>query len=118
MGYNTTIVVLNDALEDISNDHTFGRKLSEAIREQPLRRGERIDITAGCHGNAAHVVESHHADQTAIITVGGNLGICQHTSYGWRHNETATQIELCQKWAKALGFELVPVVPAKTPTVA
>lgn len=32
MGYNTTVVVYNDALDQIANDPEFGKKLVAAIR--------------------------------------------------------------------------------------
>lgn len=105
MGYNTTIVVMNDALGQIAQDSKFGEKVASAVTK--AISGKRIDIEAGNHCNAAHVVETHHADETVIITVGGNLGIKQHHAHGWHHNEVDTQRELCKAWAKKLGLEVV-----------
>ena len=31
-------------------------------------------VVAGNHGNAAYVVETHHADYDVLVRVGGNLG--------------------------------------------
>ena len=73
MGLNTTVVVINDELDQIENDPNFGKNLVEAIRELPTGR-KNIDVRAGNCVNAASVVESHHADFDVLVKVGGNLG--------------------------------------------
>ena len=72
MGYNTTVVILNDALSEIAEDKKFGQKVYEAILSLPHYRG---GISAGVFVTAAIAVETHHADHTSIIFVGGNTGI-------------------------------------------
>lgn len=75
MGYNSTVVVMNDALDQIRNDPDFGRKLADAIAV--VQRGKSVDIRSGYHANAAIVICSRHADWTTYIKVGGNYGeIC------------------------------------------
>jgi hypothetical protein len=73
MGYNCTVVVLHDALGQIEKDPDFGRNLVRAISSQygphPIR-----NVPAGNHGNAAYVVESHHAGHDVLVSVGGNMG--------------------------------------------
>ena len=78
MGYNTTVVVINDALGLIADDPDFGRRLSEAVRELGMGNGP-VDIAAhgksgGIHVNAATVIETHHADYDVFIRVGKNRG--------------------------------------------
>lgn len=68
MGLNTTVVILNDALHDIRRDPKFGENLFFAIIN-----GDK-HVPAGGHGNAAYVVETHHADHEVLVRVGGNLG--------------------------------------------
>ncbi len=75
MGFNTTVVVLNDALADIAGDPDFGKNLADAITEAAMGRPQWV--AAGRHGNAAYVVESHHADYQVMVRVGGNLGQVQ-----------------------------------------
>ena len=107
MGYNTTVVLLNDALDQIAEDKDFGRKLAEATRAlAELTPGTRIDVRAGNHCNAAHVVETHHASQTTVITVGGNLGLLRASRYGWG-NTPELELELLSAWAHKLGYRVV-----------
>ncbi len=109
MGWNTTVVVYNDALNAIKNDPDFGRKLAEAItrRAAGIRAEDHVDVPAGNHANAAMVVESHHADSTAVVTVAGNLGILQAQTYGWDHHTPEGAERVLRDWADKQGFELV-----------
>lgn len=102
MGWNTTVVVLNDALNDIENDPKFGENLASAILRASSRR-ERVDVPAGSYANAAHVVESHHADQTAIVAVGGNLGRVLAQLYGWKFDNDEV---VFKKLAETLGYSV------------
>lgn len=76
MGYNTTVVVMNDALGMIEGDPNFGKNLARAIAE--VGRGKPVDVPAsngrGVHCNAATVIESHHADYDVYVRVGQNFG--------------------------------------------
>src|ERR1035437_10030083 len=81
MGLNTTVLILNDALTQIENDPEFGKKLVKVIRERAILerivdgRG-RISsyVQAGNHRSAASVIETHHADETALVAIGANYG--------------------------------------------
>jgi hypothetical protein len=76
MGFNSTVVVMNDALDMIRDDPQFGERLYRAVLE--VGRGKPVDVSAhtkrGIHCNAATVVESHHADYDVFVKVGGNYG--------------------------------------------
>lgn len=77
MGYNTTVVVLNDALDIIAKDPEFGAKLADAIARVSRKSGP-IEVAASSgrsiHCNAATVIETHHADYEVLVSVGGNIG--------------------------------------------
>lgn len=114
MGYNTTVVVLNDALGSIKDDPEFGKKLVSAILQagssynhSKFRENgyhEIIDVSAGNFVNAAHVVETHHADEMALIAVGGNLG----QRVGGAHGAWALKgVEILKRVADVLGYRLV-----------
>ncbi len=80
MGYNTTIVVMNNNLGSIEEDKNFGKTLANAIREHQ-RTGEKIDVCA--HGNrciaitAAKVIDTHHSSHYELIKVGENTGFVE-----------------------------------------
>lgn len=73
MGFNTTVVVLNDALDQIAKDPEFGKNLVDAIMRR-RRDGEYVTVPAGNHCNAAEVIETHHADYDVLVRIGGNTG--------------------------------------------
>jgi hypothetical protein len=103
---------MNDALDQIEKDTEFGKKVASAIHQStryiPYTRDDRgfheiVDIPSGNHANAAHVVETHHADMTHIISVGGNLGQSLGAVSGW----TAKPEELLARLADRMGYRLV-----------
>lgn len=116
MGYNTTIVVLNDGLNQIEKDPQIGKKLADAITslstakylaEKEGRPFHGIDVSAGCHANAIQVVETHHADQTAIVAVGGNYGReVIPPAYLFEGHQTHLQLCLLKRLASELGYTL------------
>jgi hypothetical protein len=71
MGFNTTVLILNDALDEIENDPNFGKKLVSAISKVGIGN-KGVDVSALNHCNAARVIESHHADYDVYVKVGGN----------------------------------------------
>lgn len=99
MGFNTTVVVLNDALHAIENDPEFGKKLAQAIMGFPVKQG----ISALNHINAASVIETHHADEMVLVAVGGNIGrSLGHTGTSYRD----TDLGLIRSAARKLGYDL------------
>ena len=99
MGYNTTVVILNDGLGQISKDADFGRNLSDAILRLPSQ-GEQT-VSAGNHGNPCIAIETHHADMKAIVAVGGNDGeVLGHAHY------SATRLDILRMLAEKEGYSL------------
>ena len=66
MGFNTSVLILNDALHEIKEDKEFGEKLYYAVGD--LRHGVSIRLP----GSSTKVVETHHADAYSIVAFGGN----------------------------------------------
>jgi hypothetical protein len=106
MGFNTTVVVLNDALHQIRDDKEFGAKLYSAVLE--IARGKTVDISAGGHCNAATVIEQHHADGLHAVLVGGNYGIDLGYVGGYSLNpeEDNGARNLLRQLASNLGFDI------------
>jgi hypothetical protein len=79
MGYNTVVLVLNDATDLIEQDQSFGSNLRSAIVESAAR-GKCRDIPAystngrAVHVNAATVLSCAHADVPQIMLVKQNYG--------------------------------------------
>ncbi len=98
MGSNTTVVVLNDALNQIENDPDFGKNLARAILTNYRGGG---NVPSGGHVNAATVIETHHADANVVIVVGGNRGevlVGGYAHYRASAEETAVTV------LKQLGY--------------
>lgn len=107
MGYNTTLVVLNDGLGAIASDPKFGEKIKNAVSYLSIYPAKRMDIPAGNHCNPAAVIETHHADQTTLIAVGGNTGIVLGSIYdGGRAHTEASQVQLLKTLASTLGYRV------------
>lgn len=81
MGYNTAVLVMNDALGAIKNDPKFGENLYNAVMES--QRGGQVDVPAytyregrfaGVYCNAATVVSMAHADDAQVMVMKHNTG--------------------------------------------
>jgi hypothetical protein len=104
MGFNTTIVILNDHLSTIGRDTQFGAKVQAAIQEAAL--GCPVEVSG--YGNSAVVVDSTHSGDKSVIVVGGNLGRVLNPYANERHrypNEQA--ILLLETLAVLYGYKLV-----------
>ena len=76
MGFNTTIVIYNDALNSIKNDKNFGATLYDAIMENYQTNQNETFFTSFGNGSqtAGQVIEQHHSSGNVLIEVGGNTG--------------------------------------------
>lgn len=102
MGFNSTLIVLNDALHTIEKDEEFGKNVAQAIHEQYGRRKEYVDIASNGHMNAASVLGSHHADEKHLFAIGGNTG----WDFGRMGNWKSPEEDLLRAWANKLGFDI------------
>lgn len=109
MGYQTTIVVLNDAAHMITEDPKFPKKLYDGINAMALRPENPIDVSIGGHVNAVQIVAQEHADVMSIIASGGNSG--RVIGHGRWSNSDHT---LLHNLAALHGFKLVPLKPFKS----
>ena len=110
MGFNTTVVVMNDNLHLIEKDPEFGKRLAQAIMRLD---GEDKPANVAAYGaqciaaNAATVIETHHNSSTAIVAVGGNYA---HV-LGWAgdvpHHTDEGKLACLKALAEAMGYRLV-----------
>jgi len=108
MGFNTTVVVHNDALGSIERDPDFGMKLSRAISNLGMRGDKMEDVSAGCHCNACEVIETHHADSAIAVVVGGNMGIelGYAGNYSAMDKDDESKVKMLKTLALNLGYSL------------
>ncbi len=111
MGYNTTVIVMNDALHQIAQDEKFGEKLVDAICGLSISddtEGVRVpsrNVSAGGYVNAATAVETHHSNRNTIVAVGGNHATVIGYTFGSHHNPEDKESIL--RWlASELGYSL------------
>lgn len=110
MGFNTTLLIRNDALAHIeSNPEEFVKNLSNAMATLGYQKGSMNgNIPCGSHCNAAQVITNTHADLTHIIAAGENyasvLGTVSAGNKG--HHEPEQQIEILKQLAEQLGYKL------------
>lgn len=68
MGYNTTVLILNDALDQIRKNP---EQFTEGIYQQILT-GEEGGVSVGNHCNPVHVMKTQHADVPRLYWTGMN----------------------------------------------
>jgi len=117
MGYNTTIVVLNDALGNIGQDPDFGKNLEQACL---MHRDRPIDVSSYGFVSAARVIEQHHANGVVPVFVGANSGLVgsTHHDYSILRNKSGNylpkqeaELKLLKAMAEQLGYRLAKKVP-------
>jgi len=117
MGYNTTILLLNDGLGQIEQDKEIGQNISDAVAAHfsnrfstsTLAARGHIIVFSGNHGNPIAIVEQQHSSDTSIIAVGQNTAQTIAVLYNEpsvKYNETKEegQERLLMALAKHLGY--------------
>ncbi len=116
MGFNTTVVLLNDRLHDyqenaqqvmnticarasVCMDDAQEKKWPE-LYKQPFPSQYRL-------GYGASIPSIHHADRTALIAVGGNCATTLIEVGDWHHATNDGQIGLLKALAAKLGYRII-----------
>lgn len=108
MGWNTGVIILNDALGQIE-DHPeeFVQNLRQAIGEYLRYGGKSVDIAVGGHVNAAAVFHQSHADNTGVYAIGGNHATRLLETYnGGRHHSDEDKVALLKQLAEEMGYNI------------
>lgn len=113
LGLNTTVLVLNDALGTIADDPEFGKRLADAVMQTfGAVRGTPVYVLArsrggGIHGNAATVIETHHADIKTVVVIGGNCGTVLGSVMGPRNDGSQeSAVAILKDLAEQHGYVL------------
>lgn len=104
MGFNSVLFVCNDALDTITRDpEGFAREI--VGRMGSIGTGE---FGFGNHANAFSIPHVAHADEIALIAVGGNYAtkLVSHFHRSLGHHTEEGQLELLRVWADKLGYGL------------
>jgi hypothetical protein len=73
MGYNTTVVIMNDAFDEIKkHPQEFVDNLFATQYAAQYIANSKKDVAVGNYVNAARVVACDHADIHNVIATGGN----------------------------------------------
>ena len=102
MGFNSTILILNDRLHEIENDPEFGAKLAIGINEFGYASERQKSYITG----QTKVLSCQHADNMAVIAVGGNCGTKLDTVFGLTHHKEDDKLEIVKQMAENLGYRL------------
>jgi len=108
MGYNSLIMIRNDAINVIGENLEQWWDATLTEMDRPLPRDVRL---RGCgHSNPSQVVHNDHMDQVGLYAVGGNHASKLYRGYHpeVRHNLLSDQVLLLEKAAAALGYKVVP----------
>ena len=115
MGYNTSVIVMNDAVYQMKGDPEFGKNLANAISAVDSQRvhaemNDRpffgTDVSIGNHVNGATVIETHHADGTSVVAFGGNRGIILAHSVWPYGDDEQEEVRILRSLAEKYGFDL------------
>lgn len=105
MGFNTSVVILNDCLGSISEDKDIGKRIADAVHDLSGRR-RPIDVRAGNALQAVRVIETHHASSFVPILVGGNCGFEIRTAIPSDTHSDDMETTLLRRLADKHGYAL------------
>jgi hypothetical protein len=108
MGWNTGVIILNDAFHEIKKyPDAFIQNLDEAMGKS-LHCRESVDVSVGGHVNAASVFHQAHADNVGVYAIGGNhTSKLLETYNGGRHYQSEDRIALLKQIADEMGYRIV-----------
>jgi hypothetical protein len=98
MGFNSTVLILNDVLHDISADPKFGEKVHQAIAVYGVQQARYP---------WGQVIAQHHADYHSVNIIGGNTGECLGHASGIDEQLGDWQVDVLRQVAHRLGYRLV-----------
>ena len=104
MGFNTTLVIMNDCIHSMKEDPEIGAKIEDGILKLSIEKGP-IDIPFKGYSGYIRAIETHHSDGLVPILVGGNDGrVLRDLSISW--NKDDPEMELLLHLARKRGYTL------------
>ena len=110
MGYNTTVLLLNDAMGEIEKDPAGWwreTKHQAYLFHERERKECGQDYGLGNHANGFEIAQIAHADVTSVIAVGGNYStlLLAEIGLGYQHTEEG-QVKILKALAEKLGYNV------------
>tara|TARA_Y100000310_G_scaffold209426_1_gene210052 strand:- start:9656 stop:9982 length:327 start_codon:yes stop_codon:yes gene_type:complete len=100
MGFNSTLIVLNDRLHEIAETPDYGKQVADAIQMHGY--DHRKPYVVG-----TEVITVNHADITNIIASGGNhASVMMQTMNGGRHHRDEDKLSLLKRLADEMGYHI------------
>jgi hypothetical protein len=104
MGWNSTVVFMNDCIHALKEDPEIGEKIEQGILALSVRKGS-IDVPFKGYSGYIRVIETHHADTMVPILVGSNDGsVIEGASFIW--SDPDPEMQLLRKLAEKKGYTL------------
>jgi hypothetical protein len=114
MGYNSTLMILNDAMDEIDRDPQGWWEKAKQHLSELHHSSKPIEFGHGSHGNGFYSVTNVHADITSIIAVGGNhTTVLGQFHNGGRHYRPEDQLEILKRLADQMGYRLIRKTPSE-----
>jgi hypothetical protein len=115
MGWNTGVIILNDAMGQITkHPNEFVENLNEVM--SLYHKDACLDVQVGNHINAASVFHQSHADSVGVYSIGGNCASKMMETYnGGRHTREDEKLGLLKQMADEMGYRLHKKPSTKRP---
>lgn len=108
MGFNSVLFVCNDALGTVDREpEKFAKLVSGKMGQAGM--GEEASFGFGNHANGFAIPHIGHADEMAVIAVGGNYAtriLRYHAGHRHMHHEDEGQVEILKRLADKLGYSI------------
>ena len=107
MGFNTAVLILNDAIDGVEKDPaSFAKNMMHAWHLFQ-RTGNPTDFAIGNHVNGGTIFHNAHADVTGVYAIGGNHTSKLHTAWnGGKHHSDEEKVKLLKELANELGYTI------------
>ena len=108
MGFNSTLFICNDAMNEIDKDPAGWWKKASATLHRTNNQ-EAVTFGYGSHANYFQAIHQAHADGTVVILAGGNHATILGLSVTTRgdHHDEESQIKVLKEVLDQMGYNVV-----------
>ena len=107
MGYNTTLLLLNDAMYEIDKNVVGWWEETKLHMSRFHDASFENDYGFGTHASGFEIAQIAHADVTSLIAVGGNYSTILLAEMGLGSQDTEEgQVKILKAFARKLGYKV------------